>query len=94
MAKPVQEVVYRRCLGRRAAASVDAHMQRCRRRLAVSNVVRIIGDQLLALELLWEEHVESGDRRFASLPVYGDFTVMRAWPAASADGDDDDDVEA
>ena len=63
-------------------------------RAKVQRVCRIIGDQLLALELLWEEHVESGDRRFASLPVYGDFTVMRAWPAASADGEDDDDVEA
>lgn len=60
----------------------------------VQRVCRIIGDQLLALELLWKEHVKSGDRRFASLPVYGDFTVMKAWPAASADADDDDDVEA
>jgi hypothetical protein len=60
----------------------------------VQRVCRIIGDQLLALELLWEKHAKSGDRRFASLPVYGDFTVMKAWPAASADADDDDDVEA
>ena len=55
---------------------------------------RIIGDQLVALELLWEEHTWGDGPRFSNLPVYGDFTVMKLYPAAATDADDDDDVEA
>ena len=59
----------------------------------VQRVCRIIGDQLRALELLWEEHTWGDGPRFSNLPVYGDFTVMKLYPAAAADADDDDDVE-
>ena len=48
----------------------------------------------IALELLWEHHVESGDTTFESLPLYGDFSVMKAWPAASASAGDGNVAEA
>jgi len=60
----------------------------------VRRVCSIIGDQLDVLEILWEEHVEGGDLRFAKLPVYGDFTVLKAYPGPTVDADDDDEVEA
>ena len=50
----------------------------------------ILSAQLAALESLWERHVGSGDSTFENLPIYGDFSVMKAWPAVSTNviGDD------
>ena len=60
----------------------------------VRRVCRILGDQLAALESLWKRHVDGGGRAFESLPIYGDFSVMEAWPATAADVDADDDAAA
>jgi hypothetical protein len=60
----------------------------------VRRVCRIIDAQLVALESLWERHVSSGDSAFTNLPIYGDFTVLKAWLAASGDGDGDGVAEA
>jgi len=60
----------------------------------VRRVCRILGAQLAALESLWERHVASGDSAFEGLPIYGDFSVMEAWPAEAVDVDEDDVGEA
>ena len=53
----------------------------------------ILSAQLAALESLWERHVGSGDSTFENLPIYGDFSVMKAWPAASTNVNGDDVAE-
>ena len=60
----------------------------------VRRVCRILDAQLSALESLWERHIASGDNAFEGLQVYGDFSVMEAWPAAAVDVDEDDVDEA
>ena len=62
-------------------------------RAKVQRVCSILGAQLTALESLWERHVGSGDSTFKNLPIYGDFSVMKAWPAASTNVNGDDVAE-
>ena len=85
---PQERLVWRHQLASSAMPDNYAPLAKVRR------VCRIIGDQLVALELLWEHHVESGDTTFESLPLYGDFSVMKAWPAASASAGDGNVAEA
>ena len=55
----------------------------------VRRVCGILGDQMVALERLWEQHVCS---QFVHLPVHGDFTVVEQWMAPPAESDEGDEL--